>query len=102
MPIYEYFCEACAKKWESIHSVAERESEMCSCGETARLLMSAGAVRTDGITRQLPRLNRREVPRNQIYDANGNKKIDQAALKPSVDAVNAKIDKVNTARGYHD
>ena len=34
MPIYEYRCHTCGREWETVRSLAERDSEAC-CKETA-------------------------------------------------------------------
>ena len=43
MPRYDYQCEKCGRKWESFHSIDERDNEKC-CGKEATRLITMGAV----------------------------------------------------------
>jgi putative FmdB family regulatory protein len=44
MPVYEYFCESCQKKFERVKSVRvsdkERDNDICACGKKAKLVPS--------------------------------------------------------------
>ena len=37
MPIYQYSCSKCDKTWDAAHSIAERRSEQCQCGDYAHI-----------------------------------------------------------------
>ncbi len=39
MPLYDYSCKKCDRKWEASHSIEERKDEYC-CSLTANLLIS--------------------------------------------------------------
>lgn len=54
MPIYEYACNACAHRFETLVRSAKEESACCcpQCGgQRVKRLISAGCVRPQGIPR---------------------------------------------------
>ena len=98
-PIYDYACHCCEKEWEAIHSIDERLNEFC-CNEKANLILSTFSARPKGITKELPPLNKREQFASQVYDKDGNKKIDNTKANKMIGRVNKTIAKENIKRGY--
>ena len=40
MPLYEYICERCGKRFEAIKPLDKRDEAECSCGGRGRRLLS--------------------------------------------------------------
>ena len=48
MPLYDYKCAACGKKWEAFHVIEERGREPpCKCGGEAKQLLSMPMINFD-------------------------------------------------------
>ena len=50
MPIYEYECEKCGRRFEFLQKVGDEPKKVCPCGEGGKLrrLISAPAIRFKG------------------------------------------------------
>ena len=50
MPIYEYECEKCGKRFEFLQRIDEEPKKVCPCGEGGKLrrVLSAPAIRFKG------------------------------------------------------
>lgn len=50
MPIYEYKCKNCRKVTEKFFSVKDSPEKIkCSCGKTAKKIISRGAIQCDSV-----------------------------------------------------
>lgn len=48
MPLFEYQCEACGKRFELLQKFSDPLTAACSCGGTAHRQLSAAAVQFKG------------------------------------------------------
>lgn len=55
MPIYNYKCKECGKKFSKLKGMSERGSEVCECGGRAELQLSTftGHLRGDIYTKDV-------------------------------------------------
>jgi len=69
------------------------------CGKVAKLLLSLGTIRPNGIVAEKPKIPKHEPFKSQIYK-NGEKQIDQSVSNSVIAETNRTIDKMNVKRGY--
>jgi len=71
MPMYDYECTSCGKKWANVNSVKTRLDERCSsCQGQASILITAPAVLSGhsfGFSEQ-ERSRWKDLPHNKVAD----------------------------------
>ena len=73
-------------------------NEVC-CEKEAKLLVSLGTVRPNGIVTEQPKVPKHEPFKSQIIKE-GKKTIDQSIPNSTIAETNKVIDKMNVKRGY--
>jgi len=101
MPLYAYRCNTCLDEWEAWHTVDERTIES-HCGVSAAMPPTIFSGRPNGITKEKPKLEKKQKAASQLYDKDGNKTIDNTIINKTIDRINKKKTKINATRGYKD
>ena len=82
MPLYEYQCESCAKRFERIQKYSDPPIETCpSCGSHVKKLMSSPAIQFKGSGFYITDYRRNRSPRARKSQSDSGKSQSDAGTK---------------------
>lgn len=83
MPIYEYACENCGKRFEKLQKLSDKPCKKCpSCGGPLRKLMSSPAIKFKGNGFYINDYAKKDVPAKDGKPKDKTKSVKSGEAKP--------------------